>query len=89
MKPAGTIAHAQLKLSAAKEIAPFYRALTPSSLKPGCAAENKITWRQWWEKRFKDDYAKFVRENFEHFKPRSQQNDHSPTALDCAAIPPR
>jgi hypothetical protein len=61
----------RLKLSAALMIADKHRELTPSSDKPTCPPEQRITWRQWWERKYKDDYAKFVRENFEHFKPKT------------------
>jgi hypothetical protein len=62
----------RLKLSAALMIAPKHRELTPSSEKLSCPPEKRITWRQWWEVRFRDDYAKFVRENLEHFKPKTE-----------------
>jgi hypothetical protein len=61
-----------LKLSAALMIAPIHRDLTPSSQRLSCLPENRITWRQWWEVRFRDDYAKFVRENLDHFKPKTE-----------------
>jgi len=62
----------QLKLSAAKMIAPKWRELTPSSQRASCPPEQRITWRKWWEIRYKDDYARYVRENFEHFKPKTE-----------------
>ena len=58
----------QLKLSAALSIAKCHRELTPYSQTACCPAADRITWRQWWERKYKDDYAKFVRDNFQHFK---------------------
>lgn len=62
----------RMKLSAALSIASCHRQLTPSSMKVSCPPAQRITWRQWWEKRFNDDYARFVREHFEYFKPKTE-----------------
>lgn len=62
----------RLKLSAALSIASCHRELTPSSKRASCPPERRITWRKWWEIRYKDDYARYVRDNFEHFKPKTE-----------------
>ncbi len=57
-----------LKLSAALYITDKHRDLTPSSLRVSCPPADRITWRQWWEKRYNDDYGQFIRANWSHFK---------------------
>jgi hypothetical protein len=58
-----------MKLCAARYIAPFHRELTPRSARASTPPADRITWRVWWERKFNDDYAKFVKDNFDKFKP--------------------
>lgn len=62
-----------LKLSAAIRIKGCHRELTPSSQKASCPPEQRITWRQWWERRFNDDYGRYIRQNWDYFKPEPTQ----------------
>jgi hypothetical protein len=57
----------RLKLCAARYIRDKHRQLTPSSR--SLKAPEHITWRQWWERRFCDNYGRYIRQYFEHFKP--------------------
>ena len=57
------------KLSAALYIRAIHRDLTPKSQDIKTDARERVTWRQWWERKYNDDYSRYIRQNWQHFKP--------------------
>ena len=57
------------KLSAARWIRDKHRDLTPKSQDIRTPERERVTWRQWWERMFCDDYGRYIRQHWQYFKP--------------------
>lgn len=61
------------KHCAARYVYPRRRDLTPTSQKP--EARVRITWKQWWEKKFGDNFDDYVKRKVEELRANRSSED--------------